>query len=109
MTRCLVALAAVSLSFTSFNPISAADKLPNIVFILADDLGYGDIKSFGGERCQVETPNFDLLAKEGVRFTNAHASASVCVPSRMAILTGRYPFRFGRGSNGAPGASSACS
>ena len=102
MTRCLVALAAVSLSFTSFNPISAADKLPNIVFILADDLGYGDIKSFGGERCQVETPNFDLLAKEGVRFTNAHASASVCVPSRMAILTGRYPFRFGRGSNGGP-------
>jgi len=102
MTRCLVALAAASLSFTSFNPISAADKLPNIVFILADDLGYGDIKSFGGERCQVETPNFDLLAKEGVRFTNAHASASVCVPSRMAILTGRYPFRFGRGSNGGP-------
>ncbi len=102
MTRYLVALAAVSLSFTSFNPISAADKLPNIVFILADDLGYGDIKSFGGERCQVETPNFDLLAKEGVRFTNAHASASVCVPSRMAILTGRYPFRFGRGSNGGP-------
>ena len=102
ITRCLVALAALILSFASFNRISAADKLPNIVFILADDLGYGDIKSFGGERCQVETPNFDLLAKDGVRFTNAHASASVCVPSRMAILTGRYPFRFGRGSNGGP-------
>ena len=102
MTRCLAALAAVVLSLASVNRTSAADKLPNIVFILADDLGYGDIKSFGGERCQVETPNFDLLAKEGVRFTNAHASASVCVPSRMAILTGRYPFRFGRGSNGGP-------
>ena len=102
ITRCLVALAALILSFASFNRISAADKLPNIVFILADDLGYGDIKSFGGERCQVETPNFDLLAKDGVRFTKAHASASVCVPSRMAILTGRYPFRFGRGSNGGP-------
>ncbi len=90
------------LSLLAGLPVSAADKLPNIVFILADDLGYGDIKSFGKERCQVETPNFDLLAKGGVRFTNAHASASVCVPSRLAILTGRYPFRFGRGANGGP-------
>jgi arylsulfatase A-like enzyme len=80
----------------------AANRLPNIVFILADDLGYGDIKSFGKERCRIETPHFDRLAREGVRFTNAHAAASVCVPSRMAILTGRYPFRFGRGANGGP-------
>ena len=101
ITPCLAALAAAS--FLLLPPeTAAAAKLPNIVFILADDLGYGDIKSFGKERCQGETPNFDLLAKGGVRFTNAHASASVCVPSRLAILTGRYPFRFGRGSNGGP-------
>ena len=50
MTRYLVALATVSLSFTSFNPISAADKLPNIVFILAADLAYGELNSIGGER-----------------------------------------------------------
>jgi arylsulfatase A-like enzyme len=101
ITPCLAVLAAVG--FLLLPPeTAAADKLPNIVFILADDLGYGDIKSFGKERCQVETPNFDLLAKGGVRFTNAHASASVCVPSRLAILTGRYPFRFGRAANGGP-------
>ena len=102
MTPYLAALVAAVLLLAPIDQAAAADKLPNIVFILADDLGYGDIKSFGRERCQVETPNFDLLAKGGVRFTNAHASASVCVPSRIAILTGRYPFRFGRGANGGP-------
>jgi len=102
ITPCLAALTVAVFLLAPLEPASGADKLPNIVFILADDLGYGDIKSFGKERCQVETPNFDLLAEGGVRFTNAHASASVCVPSRKAILTGRYPFRFGRGSNGGP-------
>ena len=67
---------------------------PNIVFVLADDLGYGDVKCFGGSRCQIETPNFDRMAAEGIRFTNAHANASVCVPTRVAIMTGRYPWRF---------------
>lgn len=75
---------------------------PNVVFILADDLGYGDIESFGGERCQIDTPHFDRLAKEGLRFTNAHAAASVCVPSRIAIMTGRYPMRFGPPAPGGP-------
>ena len=93
---------AVFLTLAVALPAAAADGLPNIVFILADDLGYGDIRSFGKERCRIETPHFDRLAREGVRFTNAHAAASVCVPSRMAILTGRYPFRFGRGANGGP-------
>ncbi len=75
---------------------------PNIVFILADDLGYGDVKCFGGERCQIDTPAFDRLASEGMRFTDAHANASVCVPTRVAIMTGRYPWRFGPPDVGGP-------
>ena len=71
-----------------------ANERPNIVFILADDLGIGDVKCFGGDRCQIDTPSFDRLAREGMMFTDAHASASVCVPTRMAIMTGRYPWRF---------------
>lgn len=67
---------------------------PNIVYLMADDLGYGDVKCFGGERCKIATPHFDRLAREGMRFTDAHPVASVCVPSRMAIMTGRYPWRF---------------
>lgn len=76
--------------------------VPNVVLILADDLGYGDIKSFGGDRCRIDTPHFDRLAREGIRFTDAHANASVCVPSRMAIMTGRYPWRFGPPAAGGP-------
>ncbi len=75
---------------------------PNIVFILADDLGYGDVESFGADRCRIDTPHFDRLAKEGLRFTNAHAAASVCVPSRVALMTGRYPLRFGPPQRGGP-------
>lgn len=69
---------------------------PNIVFILADDLGIGDVKCYGGERCQINTPHIDALARGGLRFTDAHVSASVCVPTRVAIMTGRYPWRFGQ-------------
>ena len=75
---------------------------PNIVFVLADDLGYGDINSFGLGRCQIDTPHFDRLAREGMRFTNAYSIASVCVPSRMSIMTGRYAFRFGQPAPGGP-------
>jgi len=59
--------------------IQAAPR-PNIVFILADDLGIGDVKCYGGERCQIDTPNIDALARGGLRFTDAHVQASVCVP-----------------------------
>ncbi|MDA0349306.1 MAG: arylsulfatase [Verrucomicrobia bacterium] len=66
---------------------------PNIVFILADDLGIGDTKVYGGDRCLIHTPNIDRLAAGGLRFTDAHPSASVCGPTRLAIMTGRYPWR----------------
>ena len=81
---------------------ASRDGRPNVVFILADDMGYGDVKSFGGARCQIATPHLDRLGAEGVRFTDAHANASVCVPTRVAVMTGRYPWRFGRPGQGGP-------
>lgn len=68
-------------------------RKPNIVLILADDLGYGDIEAYGTKA--IHTPNLDRLAQQGVRFTNFYASASTCSPSRAGLLTGRYPVRTG--------------
>lgn len=64
---------------------------PNIILILADDIGYGDLGCYGATK--VRTPNVDRLAQEGIRCTDAHATASVCTPSRYAMLTGQYAFR----------------
>ena len=69
---------------------------PNIVFILADDLGYGDLSCYGAD--QVATPNIDRLAKQGRRFTDAHSPHSVCTPTRYSLLTGRYAWRTWNGS-----------
>jgi arylsulfatase A len=90
----LVAIAVALLLHLQANDANSSER-PNVVFIMADDLGIGDVKCYGGERCQIETPNFDRLAREGIRFTDAHANASVCVPTRVAIMSGRYPWRFG--------------
>ena len=68
-------------------------RQPNIVLILADDLGYADVGAYKADRYR--TPNIDKLAKQGVRFTAAYAAAPVCAPSRAGLLTGRYPQRFG--------------
>lgn len=65
---------------------------PNIVYILADDLGYGDVSCYHPEG-KIRTPNIDRLAAQGMRFTDAHAPASVCTPTRYALLTGQYPWR----------------
>lgn len=65
---------------------------PNIIFILADDLGYGDVSCYN-ENSKIQTPNIDMLANEGVKFTDAHTSSSVCTPTRYGILTGRYNWR----------------
>lgn len=70
----------------------ATGKGPNIVFILADDLGYGDVSAYNPES-KISTPNLDRLAQGGVRFTDAHAPSSVCTPTRYALLTGRYAWR----------------
>jgi arylsulfatase A-like enzyme len=95
-------LAAATTAAVFSNPASAATpaRSPNIVFILADDIGYGDLGSYGAT--QVKTPHLDRLAREGLRFTDAHSTASVCTPTRFAIITGEYAWRH-RGTGIAPG------
>ena len=66
---------------------------PNIIFILADDLGYGDVHCLNPERCKIATPNLDRLAAQGMVFTDAHSTSSVCTPTRYSLLTGRYNWR----------------
>src|SRR4051812_5122869 len=68
-----------------------ADSRPNIVFILADDMGWRDLGCYGSSF--YETPNLDRLSREGMRFTQAYAACNVCSPTRASILTGKYPAR----------------
>ena len=70
--------------------VLVADK-PNVILINADDLGYGDLSCYGATK--VKTPHIDRLAKEGMRFTDAHSASAVCAPSRYGLLTGQYPIR----------------
>ena len=77
-------------------PIGAAaslDSRPNIVLLLADDLGYGDLGVYGNR--DIPTPNIDRLAREGVRFTDAYVTCPACAPSRLSLMSGAYPQRFG--------------
>lgn len=82
--------AAAVAGVVSYLPVSAATR-PNILFILADDLGWGDLSCYG--RPDYRTPNLDRLAQQGIRFTNAYSAAPVCTPTRVGFLTGRYPAR----------------
>ena len=66
---------------------------PNIVYILCDDLGYGDVHCLNPERGKIATPNIDRMAAEGMIFSDAHTSSSVCSPTRYGVLTGRYNWR----------------
>src|SRR5215217_123027 len=67
-------------------------RKPNIIYILADDLGYGDVHRLNPES-KIPTPNMDKIIQQGVHFTDAHSNSSVCTPTRYGILTGRYAFR----------------
>lgn len=80
--------------FSGFILVScqSQNELPNIVIILVDDMGYGDPGCFNPDS-KIPTPHIDQLAREGMRFTDAHASGSLCHPSRYGLITGRYPFR----------------
>lgn len=68
---------------------------PNVLFILADDLGYADVSCYG--RRDFTTPNIDRIAAEGVRFTQAYANSAVCTATRVALITGRYQYRLAVG------------
>ena len=70
-----------------------AQEKPNIIFILTDDLGYGDVHALNPKRGKIATPHIDRLAKQGMTFTDAHTSSSVCTPTRYSVLTGRYNWR----------------
>jgi arylsulfatase A-like enzyme len=85
----VVFLAAVSAIIRAAAPAAA----PNIVVLLADDMGYGDVSSYGGK--DVPTPRIDRLAREGVRFTDGYVTCPACAPSRLSLMAGAYPQRFG--------------
>ena len=86
-TTCLASITAC----TQTKKEATSAQLPNIVIIYADDLGYGDMSAYGATH--IKTPNLDVLANEGVRFTNGYATSATCTPSRYALLTGVYPWR----------------
>lgn len=90
MIRTLIRKFSAAMVAASF--VQAQEK-PNIVFILADDLGYGDVGCYGAP--DIETPNIDRIATEGIRFTDFYANGAVCSPTRIAFLTGRYQQRYG--------------
>lgn len=94
----LMGLASV-MSGCASHPSSAAERIvvdkqrhPNVVFIVTDDLGWNDVGCYSDD-ARVKTPNIDKLAEQGMRFTNAHAPASICTPSRFSLLTGTYCWR----------------
>lgn len=85
----------------ALNPLTAEDtpKKPNVLIILVDDMGYGDVRALNPDS-RIPTPNLDRLAQEGLIFSDAHAAGSYCVPSRYGLLTGRYMWRTRLGSGG---------
>lgn len=93
----LITLTALIASLGPADAVSPAAPRPNIVLVLADDLGYGDIGANGSRF--IQTPNIDRMAREGVRLTSFFSSANVCSPSRAGLLTGRYPVRTGLARN----------
>ncbi|SDM32674.1 Arylsulfatase A [Pedobacter steynii] len=99
----IILMFGVLLAASSANAMGPGDRLPggkqhkrvkpNVIVIVSDDAGYADFGCYGGT--QIPTPNIDAIARQGIRFTDAYVSASVCAPSRAGILTGRYQQRFG--------------
>lgn len=91
---CLASIGSLAL-MSSDRSVFAAER-PNILLILADDLGYGDVRCYN-DQSKVATPHLDRLASEGMRFTDAHSPGTVCTPSRYGLMTGQMPFRVPNG------------
>src|SRR5204863_10178050 len=85
------ALGTLALASGLYNVFAQPASRPNIVFIMADDLGYADVACYG--RPDLHTPNIDRLAANGVRFLQAYANSAVCSATRLALITGRYQYR----------------
>ena len=100
MHLCGAAAAAYSVFGTGCSAGNEASQLPNIVLFFADDMGYGDLGCYGHPT--IRTPHLDLMAAEGVRLTSFYAAAPYCTPSRVGLLTGRYPVRTGQFNNLGP-------
>ena len=95
MKRVLILLSLISLIASCTKSKDAGNKIiaaPNIVLILADDMGYGDIEAYNPDS-HISTPNLNNLAEDGMRFTDAHTNSAVCSPTRYGLLTGRYAWR----------------
>lgn len=92
MTIRTLSLIAISITLFGWADFATADDRPNIVLLMADDLGYHDLSSFGSPN--VKTPHLDKLAADGMRFNQFYAASAVCTPTRASVLTGRYPLRF---------------
>ena len=88
----LIAVSIALLAGCNKKGVQETPYSPNIIYILADDMGYGDVACYN-ENSKIETPNLDKLAAEGIQFTDAHTSSSVCTPTRYGIVTGRYNWR----------------
>ena len=87
-----VQLSLLYICFACFEFCQAQkNNRPNIIYIMADDLGYADLSCYG--RKDYQTPNLDKLCSQGIKFLNAYANAPVCTPTRVALFTGRYPAR----------------
>lgn len=89
---CLTTVLACLAPQAHADTVAATDR-PNIIYILADDLGYGDVQAFNHELGKIPTPQMDRLAQQGMIFTDAHSGSSVCTPTRYGVLTGRYSWR----------------
>jgi len=92
MKYTVVSITWIIAIFVSACSTKSQQSMPNIIIVLADDLGYGDVGAFN-TNCKIETPHLDKLASEGMIFTDAHTSSSVCTPTRYGIMTGRYNWR----------------
>ncbi len=98
ISRKILALTALLLAPpAALHAAGEPKQKPNIIIILADDLGFGDVSCYGAKK--IKTPHIDQLAREGLRFTDAHTAASLCSPSRYGLMTGCYPWRLHRKGN----------